>query len=59
MTPKREATPYIASVLGAELQPNMLFKAIPKDYLVSFGTYMKNVNDKFANFAKKVGAKGA
>ena len=57
MTPKREATPYIATVLGAELQPNMLFKLVPKDNLKDFGTYMKDINNKFSIMAKKLGAK--
>jgi len=58
MTPKREATPYIMNLLGVQLQPGGVFKVIPQKYLESFGTWVQKKNKQFADFAKKMGAKG-
>lgn len=59
MTPKREATPYMAMALGVELQPNKLFKLIPPQTMKSVGETLASVNKKMGNLAKKMGAKGA
>jgi len=58
MTPKREATPYIMNLLGVQLQPGDVFKVIPQKYMESFGTWVQKKNKQFADFAKKMGAKG-
>ena len=58
MTPKRIATPYMANILGVQMEPGGLFKMIPKQYLESFGTYMQKMDTEFRKIAKKMGAKG-
>lgn len=58
MTPKREATPYIANMLGVVLEPSGLFKIIPEKITTSFGDFVQEKSNKFASLAKKMGAKG-
>ena len=56
MTPKREATPYIMTLLGVQLEPSGVFKYIPEKYTSSFGEWLKEKNEKWTAFAKKMGA---
>jgi len=58
MKPKREATPYIANMLGVSMEPSGLFKLIPQNYSIAFGDFVQKSSAKFASVAKKMGAKG-
>lgn len=55
MTPKREATPYMAMALGVELQPDGIFKYIPPDVSKGLGETLASVNKKMETLAKKMG----
>jgi hypothetical protein len=57
MTPKRDATPYIAMSLGVELQPDGVFKYIPPDVSKGLGETMASANKKMETLAKKMGVK--
>ncbi len=58
MSPKKDATPYIMNLLGVQLEPGGVFKIVPQKYMESFGTWVQKKNKQFADFAKKMGAKG-
>lgn len=55
MTPKREATPYVAGVLGVVMEPSGLFKLIGEENMANFGSWITRFNSYFTKMAKKMG----